>query len=116
MEKSWTWRAPPVKQNHSEVKSFLQEVKGQRKYVSTFRHFLQQAEDGTAPDEGPGLEEVHGRREVRSQDLLLLHFEKASIQQLLLVVQYHLPACLHGGLLLYERLPLPGVWDAQATG
>lgn len=82
----------------------------------TFRHLLEHAEDGTGPDEGPGLEEVHGGREVCSHELLLLHFKQESVQPLLGISQHHLPTCLHGGLQLYKGLSLTRVWVGQATG
>lgn len=82
----------------------------------TFRHLLQQAEDGTGLDEVSGLEEVHGGRKVRLHHLLLFHFQQQRVQPLLGISQHHLPTCLHGGLQLYEGLSLSRVGYGQATG
>lgn len=82
----------------------------------TFRHLLEQAEDGAGPDEGPGLEEVHGGRKICSRHLLLLHLKQKGVQPLLSIGQHHLPTRLHGDLQLDKGLSLPGVWGGQATG
>lgn len=81
----------------------------------TFGHLLEHTEDGAGPDEGLGLEEMHGWREVLFHQLLLLHFKQNGVQPLLSVSQHHLPTGLHGGLQLYEGLSLPGVREGQST-
>lgn len=75
----------------------------------TFWHLLQQLEEGTRLDEAPGLEEVHGGREVFPGNLVLLQFGQQSVQPLLSVRQHHPAARLHGRLQLHELLPQPGV-------
>jgi len=84
-------------------------------WLYTFRHLLEQTEDGTSPDEISGPEEMHSRRKVCSCDLLLLHFIQVSVQSLLSISQHHLPTRLHGGLQLNESFSLPGVWDGHST-
>lgn len=79
----------------------------------TFGHLLEQSEDGTGSDEGPGPEEVHGGREILPRQLLLLHFKQDGVQPLLGVRQHHLSADLHGGLQLDEGLSLSGVRPGQ---
>lgn len=79
----------------------------------TFGHLLKQSEDGTGLDEGPGLEEVHGRRELLFHQLPLLHLEQDGVQPLLGIRQHHLAADLHGGLQLDEGLSLSGVREGQ---
>lgn len=81
----------------------------------TFGHLLEHTEDGAGPDEGLGLEEMHGGREVLFHQLLLLHFKEDGVQPLLGVSQHHPPTGLHGGLQLYEGLSLPGVRVGQST-
>lgn len=81
----------------------------------TFRHLLQQTEDRTAPDEVPGLKEVHGGREVCSRYLCRLHLEQKSIQLLLSISKHHPATCLHRDLQLRESCSLPGVWPRQTA-
>lgn len=81
----------------------------------TFRHLLEHTEDGAGPDEGPGLEEVHGRRKIRPPQFLLLVFHQDGIQPLLRISQHDLAPRLHGGLQLDEGVSLPGVRAAQTA-
>lgn len=72
----------------------------------TFGHPLQQSEDGAVLDEGLGSEEVHGRGELHSGQLLLLQAVEVSVQLLLGRRQHHPASHLPERLLSHQQVPL----------
>lgn len=75
----------------------------------TFRHLLQQLEDGALLDERLRLEEVEGGGELSSRHLLLLQLVEVRVQLLLGLRQNPAAARLSGRLLPHQQVPLSRV-------
>lgn len=81
----------------------------------TFRHLLQQFEDGALLDERLCPEEVNGREEVCSGHLLLLQLPEASVQLLLCGGQCQQASRPPGHLLAHQQVPASGIGHRLAS-